>query len=197
MSINYKSLKGLEIEAYLDVIGELRISVFRDWPYLYSGSLQYERSYLKKYILSQKSLAFLAFDKTRLIGATTAIVLSDESQDIQQPLTQFNLSPLETVYFGESVLLPEYRGLGIGKRFMSERLKFAQSVPSIKQAVFCSVIRSHDDPRRPANYRPLDEFWQQQGFKPIPGAIAEMSWCEIGESVETKKQLQFWVKSLG
>lgn len=196
ISIKYQSLKGAEIESQLEAIGEIRITVFKEWPYLYEGSLHYERKYLKKYILSQKSLAYLAFDQDRLIGATTAIVLSDESQDIQKPLTEIHLLPSETIYFGESILLPDYRGLGIGKRFMQERLSFAQSLPGIKQVAFCSVIRSDEDPRRPLKYKPLDEFWRNQGFQPIRGVKAEMSWNDVGELMETKKPLQFWLKSL-
>lgn len=196
LSIKYQSLRGAEMESQLEAMGQLRISVFKDWPYLYEGSLQYERRYLKKYMISQKSLAYLAFDRDQLIGATTAIVLSDEDQSIQKPLAEIHLLPSETVYFGESILLSDYRGIGIGKRFMSERLRFAESLPGIKHAAFCSVIRSEDDPRRPLNYKPLDEFWKKQGFQPISGVTAEMSWCEVGDLAETKKQLQFWVKSL-
>ncbi len=72
------SLYGQDIKTYQDQLGELRIEVFKDWPYLYKGDLKYERAYLQRYIQSKNSMALLVFDQDQLVGATTAILLSDE-----------------------------------------------------------------------------------------------------------------------
>ena len=55
----------------LDSVAALRISVFRDWPYLYDGSLAYERDYLRTYIDSPNAILVGAFDGDRLVGAST------------------------------------------------------------------------------------------------------------------------------
>lgn len=44
--IEVRSLTGPALEAALDDVARLRIAVFRDWPYLYDGTLEYERAYL-------------------------------------------------------------------------------------------------------------------------------------------------------
>ena len=36
-------------DALPDDVAALRIAVFRDWPYLYDGTVEYERSYLESY----------------------------------------------------------------------------------------------------------------------------------------------------
>ena len=38
--IDVRPLTGPAIEAALDAVAELRITVFRDWPYLYDGTLE-------------------------------------------------------------------------------------------------------------------------------------------------------------
>ncbi len=43
--IDVRPLRGPELEAALDVVSVLLITVFRDWPYLYDGTRDYERQY--------------------------------------------------------------------------------------------------------------------------------------------------------
>lgn len=45
------TLTGKEIGDALDDLAALRVKVFREWPYLYEGSLDYERNYLRRYAL--------------------------------------------------------------------------------------------------------------------------------------------------
>ena len=42
-------LTGAALDSALDDVARLRIAVFRDWPYLYDGDLDYERRYLESY----------------------------------------------------------------------------------------------------------------------------------------------------
>ena len=42
-----KTLTGAAITPYLPTLARLRISVFRDWPYLYDGATSYEGEYLR------------------------------------------------------------------------------------------------------------------------------------------------------
>jgi hypothetical protein len=48
MSIEVRALTGDDITSVLPDLARLRITVFRDWPYLYDGSLAYEEQYLAK-----------------------------------------------------------------------------------------------------------------------------------------------------
>ena len=104
--------------------------------------------------------------------------------------------PLTDIYYGaESVLLPEYRGQGIGHRFFDLREAFARSLGR-KWLAFCSVTRPDDHPLRPATYRTNDAFWRGRGYAPLPGVQAEFAWKDVGEAAETVKRLQFWMRRL-
>ena len=69
--LTVRALKGDDLDAALDDIARLRISVFRDWPYLYDGTQAFERSYLSSYRANPKALLVAAFDGKTLIGAST------------------------------------------------------------------------------------------------------------------------------
>jgi GNAT superfamily N-acetyltransferase len=100
------------------------------------------------------------------------------------------------VYFGESLLLPEYRGAGLGKRFFEERLAFARSLTLAKRCVFCAVIRDAEHPMRPKHYQPLDNFWRAMGFQPWDGVKCKLSWKQLGDILETDHELQFWFQDI-
>ncbi len=194
--INYIEAGGQKLKDHLDTMAQLRIAVFNEWPYLYEGSLNYEKSYLQTYVKSRHSFVLLAHEDGKVIGATTAILAADEEDAFQAAFVQQGLAPQTICYFGESILLPEYRGLGIGKEFMTRRLAFARSLPGVRYASFCAVMRPEDHPLRPSNYKPLNTFWQQMGFHPVQGMQTEYSWLDKGEKVETKKVMQFWLQEL-
>ena len=86
------------------------------------------------------------------------------------------IDPASVFYFGESVLLPEYRGQGIGHAFFDHREAAARAWGA-SRASFCAVIRPPDHPARPAGYVPLDAFWAKRGYAPVPGLIGEFTWA--------------------
>ena len=98
-------------------------------------------------------------------------------------------------YFGESVLLPEYRRQGIGHAFFDHREAAARRWGADK-ASFCAVVRPEDHPARPADYTPLDAFWRRRGYAPVPGLTGEFSWQEHGETGESPKPMQYWMRDL-
>ena len=46
MTIRVAPLTGAAIIPALPALARLRITVFRDWPYLYDGAMTYEQGYL-------------------------------------------------------------------------------------------------------------------------------------------------------
>ncbi|MCB1061902.1 MAG: GNAT family N-acetyltransferase [Verrucomicrobiae bacterium] len=193
-SLTLLNFHGDALRPHLDALGQLRISVFREYPYLYDGNLEYERDYLQCYLNSPRSLVVLAFDGEEVVGATTCLPMSDEGPEFQAPFLAAGI-PVESIcYFGESILLPQYRGLGIGKAFFERREAHSQSLPGMEMTTFCAVDRPVDHPRRPVDYRPLDSFWTKSGYTKRPELRCEFRWKEIDESEETPKTLTFWVK---
>ena len=62
MAVSIRRLSGDQIKPYLDDLARLRIEVFRHFPYLYDGDMDYERKYLDTYARSPESLFVLALD---------------------------------------------------------------------------------------------------------------------------------------
>lgn len=195
MTVRVEPLLGPSLNAALDDVARLRIRVFRDWPYLYDGDLDYERRYLSTYRDSPGAILVGAFDGGTLVGAATGTPMEDHAEEFGAAFGASGL-PLEQVFYcAESVLLPEYRGQGIGHAFFDRREEHARALGRTHVA-FCSVVRPEDHPARPGDYVPLDGFWKKRGYDALPGAVAEFSWKDLGHHEASRKQLQFWMRSL-
>jgi GNAT superfamily N-acetyltransferase len=188
-------LSGGALAPWLDALGGLRIRVFRDYPYLYEGTLDYERDYLKIYQEARDGLVVLVTDaRGNAVGATTCLPMAEEGPEFQEPFVNAGRDVSKVFYFGESVLLPEWRGRGIGKLFFDKREAHARRL-GYEVTTFCAVDRPENHPLRPADYRPLDGFWQSRGYEKQPGLRASFVWKEIGEASESPKTLTFWTRS--
>ncbi|HEX6832480.1 MAG TPA: GNAT family N-acetyltransferase [Rudaea sp.] len=194
--IDIRTLTGTQVEPYLDAVAALRIAVFRDWPYLYDGDADYERKYLATYANSARSLFVLAFDGARIVGASTGIPLADEVENFQKPFAARGIALRDVFYFGESVLLGDWRGQGLGHRFFDERENYARRLGGFALTGFCSVERSPDDPRRPPAYRGNDAFWIKRGYVRQDDMFCELEWKEINEPEPSRKRLRFWLRDL-
>jgi GNAT superfamily N-acetyltransferase len=193
--IDIRSAVGTQIRPYLDAVAALRIAVFRDWPYLYDGSLAYERDYLAAYADSEHSVFVLALDGDRVVGASTGLPLADGDTAFRTPLREHGTDVGRVFYFGESVLLPEYRGRGVGHAFFDHREAHARALGRFDIAAFCAVDRAADDPRRPPQYRDNDAFWRKRGYVPRPGMTVRLPWNEL-ERGEIVHDLTFWTRPL-
>lgn len=190
-----RALQGADLEAVLDDVAALRIAIFRDWPFLYDGTLAYERQYLATYRDNPGSLLIGAFHDGRLIGASTSTLMEDHAPEFGAPFTALALPLTSILYGAESVLLPPYRGVGLGHRFIDLREAHARALGR-SHVAFASVKRPDQHPLKPANARTNDAFWRGRGYAPLPDVEARFSWRDVGEDHETEKALQFWMRAL-
>ena len=195
MALRLQRLAGREILRHLDELAELRIRVFRDWPYLYDGTREYEAHYLEVYVNCPRSLCVLAWDDDRCVGASTCLPLADALPDMQAPFVARGMDLSRIDYFGESVLLREYRGQGVGVAFFNEREAHARSL-GLDLCAFCAVDRDANDPRRPADYAGNDAFWSKRGYRKQPGMRSSFLWPDIGETESSTKTMTFWMREL-
>lgn len=187
---------GPALRAYLPELARLRIRVFREYPYLYDGSADYEEGYLRRYADARDGLVVLVRDGARVVGASSALPLAAEPPNVIAPFRVQGYEPGRVFYYGESVLLPEYRGRGLGRRFFEEREAHARALGRFDIVCFCAVERPDDHPRRPADYRPLDGLWTRQGFVRHPELRTSLSWRDLDEAAESPKPMVFWLKRI-
>jgi GNAT superfamily N-acetyltransferase len=194
--IEIQSFVGAQVAPHLDAVAALRIEVFRDWPYLYAGDRGYEARYLATYAISMRSLFVLALDGGRVVGASTGISLIDEAASFHRPFFERDIALTEVFYFGESVLLPEYRGRGLGHRFFDERESHARGLDGFTLTAFCAVDRDEDDPRRPSSHRGNELFWTKRGYRRQHDMRCELDWSEVGQAAPTTQRMSVWLRAL-
>ena len=194
--IKVEPLSGAARAAALPALAELRIKVFREWPYLYDGTLEYEASYLKKFSEAEDSLIVVAWDRDKIVGASTASPLVGHADAFAEPFEERGYKADKIFYFGESVLLPEYRGHGVGNAFFDHRERYAREMGGFELMTFCAVVREAEDPRRVRSYRPLDGFWKKRGFSRLDGLTTGFPWKEPGIEGDVDHVMQFWGKGV-
>ncbi|MDD1614501.1 MAG: GNAT family N-acetyltransferase [Methylococcaceae bacterium] len=192
--IRIERYSGAALQRYISELARLRIEVFRDFPYLYDGDYDYEKKYLQLYIDTPESVVVLAFDGDKVVGASTAIPMKYETDQLKKPFIEHGYNLDDVFYCSESVLNKDYRGLGLGVRFFEQREAHAEDLGGFKTITFCCVERPLDHPRRPANYVPLDKFWNKRGYYKHPELTTTYSWKDLDEPQETPKPMTFWLK---
>lgn len=194
MTLVVRVLTGTEILAAADDLARLRMTVFAEWPYLYDGDEAYEAEYLREFVAADDAVMIAAYDGPRIVGAATASPMAGQDAGFRAPFERYGLDIANLFYFGESVLLAEYRGRGIGHAFFDHREAEARR-RGAKSACFAAVIRPADHPARPAGHVPLDLFWRKRGYEPVEGLIATMDWKDHDEAGESVKPMQCWLRT--
>jgi GNAT superfamily N-acetyltransferase len=194
LSISVRPLTGAEVGAALEDLAALRMRVFAAYPYLYDGDAVYEAKYLSEYAAAADAVLVAAFDGARIVGAATGAPMIHQKTEFQEPFSARGLDAARLFYFGESVLLPGYRGQGVGHAFFDHREAQARRCGATA-ACFAAVIRPHDHPARPQGYVPHDAFWTKRGYAPVPRLVTELAWKEHGEAEESLKPMQYWLRS--
>ena len=194
-AVSIEAISGDAVRAQLDAVAALRIAVFRDWPYLYEGDPAYERTYLDAYAAAPGSVLVLARAGGAVVGASTGIPLAQDGAAFQVPFLERGIDPTRVFYCGESVLLPQWRGRGIGHAFFDAREVHARALGGFDWIAFAAVDRDDADPRKPAGHRGNEAFWRGRGYVRQPGMTMRLHWNEAGVG-EVGHPLTFWLRPL-
>lgn len=195
-TVEIRRVQGDGWADYLPALARLRIEVFREFPYLYDGSYEYEAQYLRRYAEQPGSVLVIALAEGEVVGASTGMPMANETDAFRAPVQAFGLDPDRVFYFGESVLRREWRGSGIGWRFFDEREAHAAAWGGFTHLCFCAVDRPADHPLRPADYRPLDTLWNRRGYWREPALTTRFGWKDIDQPEATDKSMTFWLRAL-
>lgn len=193
--LRYEHLTGRRIAEQLQPLAQLRLRVFREWPYLYEGTLDYEHQYLETYLACSDSLAVLVWDGDVCIGATTALPMTQASAEMRAPFERAGMPLSDFLYFGESVVLSGYRGRGIGVHFFALRESHARAL-GLLRCTFCAVERPDAHPLRPAGHAGNTGFWTRRGYVRRPELTCRFEWKDLDQPAPTPHQLVYWTKTL-
>jgi GNAT superfamily N-acetyltransferase len=121
--------------------------------------------------------------------------MAAQKAEFRAPFEARGLDTARLFYFGESVLLADYRGRGLGHAFFDHREAQARRCGATA-TTFAAVIRPEDHPDRPLGYVPLDRFWRKRGYAPVPGFVTHFPWKDHREAEESPKPMQNWLREL-
>ncbi len=194
--VKTRAITGEELEQALPALAALRIEVFRAFPYLYAGSPSYEVRYLRDFASAKDSFIVAAeTDTGDIVGSATGSAITGHHAKFSGPLVQAGFPLSSTFYFGESVLLPAFRGHGLGHVFFDAREAHARA-SGYKRTCFCAVERSEDHPMRPADYTPLNAFWTKRGYRRLDGVVTEFAWPVEPGGPNLMHPMSYWLREL-
>lgn len=170
-------------------MGQLRILLFKEYPYLYKGTLEEELPYLDTYFSSSKSRVVCVFDSSKLVGFCTAIPLV-EMPGHSEPLKKEGFAPENFLYIGEVLLLKDYRGQGFLDKFMKLQEEHAVH-QGYSFTTFVTICRAEDHPERPQEYKDLKKSWERLGYQPLPSIKIEVPWRQVDTGVQEINTLIF------
>ncbi|MFA8450044.1 MAG: GNAT family N-acetyltransferase [Bacteroidales bacterium] len=197
MNFTIDFLKKEQIKEVIPFLSKLRIKIFKEYPYLYDGDLEYEKEYLNTYANSKNAFVISLSLNNRIIGACTAIPLLEEVDEFKTPLTKENYKIEELFYIGEIILEKEFRNCGKGKELMQTAITYIKNnYPKYKKIIICTVNRDNNSYPIPNEYKDLKYLWEKFNFKKLERPIAYFSWKEINETEESLKPMNFWITTV-
>ena len=200
-SITISTLSGEAIKPYSALLGQMRLKLFKEFPYLYDGNRNdatraQEKEYDTTYEKSPNARLIVAKDGEKIVGFMTLIPLSEEMREIQQPFLDAGIDVQKYIYVGEVLILPEYRGQGILRRFFEEHNAYART-QKFSHSVFMAVDRPHNHPLRPSDYRELEPIWEHFGYKKMNDSMkVKFPWMQVDGEKEQMNTLSLLQKAL-
>ncbi|MEW9673985.1 GNAT family N-acetyltransferase [Ammoniphilus sp. 3BR4] len=197
--ITLEMLHGQEIERYIEQLALFRVKDFREFPYLYVGDLEREKGYIQHYTKNEKALLVIAKDDDKVIGISSGIPLEKFlGEAIAEQLAKIGLDSNHFYYFGETILLPEYRKKGIGRDIYKMREEYARSA-GYTEVCFMAVVREEDHPLRPKDYKSPEDFWVYMGYEKLE-ITADFTYPTVqanGQVEKASNKMVFWKKHVG
>jgi GNAT superfamily N-acetyltransferase len=196
----YTVLIGMQILGISDDLPLAWINAFKEYPYLYKGSLEEGRHYFEHFAAHGQGSVVIATVDGKFAGFLTGaplIAVNDHFKGITDVFRNSNLDPNNFYYFSDVVVLPEFQNKGVAKKFfqiLEEKAKKSWGYKNI-----CLVTIEHDakHPLRPSDYEEADARWEHLGFTKTPMKIKHI-WSTIidenGNAEDQENVLVLWTK---
>lgn len=189
-------IRGHQFQKYLHAVADLRMSIFREYPYLYDSDMQSELDYLKGYSTSKNSLLIIVQDQEKVVGALTGIPLGEMDKAFLPPFVKGHLPIRSIFYLGEMLLLKEYRGKKLGYKMYKTFEDLVKQTGQYKMIAIAEVIRDKNDPRKPKHYIPARKLWEKLGFVEHPEMIMQFSYKQVDSAGKVPNSLVFSFREL-
>lgn len=194
-----KLLTGQDIKPVIGFVAQKRLDTFCEYPYLYEGTMEYERAYLENFSIPENNAAIaMAYYNQKAIGFVTAIPLI-HAEIVQESLPSLENEGINTkkcFYISEGIVDQEHRKQKIALRLYGLIKKYAHEKGFTIESV---LNESHEEhPLKPKNYIDINNTFIAHGaVKTITTLKAIWPTFQVDGSVKEQEHvLQYWVKNL-
>lgn len=194
--VSIEPMTGGAIRDILSDLVNLRLTVFREYPYLYAGEEVDELRYLARYGTTADGLVLLARHGGKTVGAITGIPLTAEDDVLVRPFRERGDGVSGCYYVGEALLLPGWRGAGLGSRLLDALIQKVAAWGRYRQLACATIHRDDNDTLQPDGHIPIDGFCLRHGFVRHSELTALIPWREIDGRI-LSHELVFWIRTLG
>lgn len=195
MAITDNLLTGSAVAGCLDDLASLRITIFREYPYLYDGFFEDELKYLSLYQDTPDAFVISVNDSGKMIGAATGVPLRYEHEGLAAPFTGTSFSVDELFYVGEVLLYPTYRDSGLGFNLLKQIEEHVRTLGNYRHLTCATAVRPDNHPLCPESYVQIDKFLARTGFIKLPDVTTNFTWQET-DGISREHLMQFWIKEL-
>jgi GNAT superfamily N-acetyltransferase len=193
--ISEQMLTGAAIADILDDVATLRLDIFQEYPYLYSGLIKDELTYLVTYADAPDACVIPAYHGHAVVGAVAGMPLIHEDAQMLDAFAGTTLPLNEVYYVGELLFRPPYRNCGLGQKLLALLEIHIRSLGRYRHLTCATVERPDDHPMRPHDYIPITKFLVRTGFVRLSGVTTHFTWRET-DGVKRDHPMQFWIKDL-
>ncbi|MDQ5890937.1 MAG: hypothetical protein QG604_811 [Candidatus Dependentiae bacterium] len=194
-----KTFTGEQARPYIEHIAHLRITMFKEFPYLYEGSFDGEKKHLETYCSSPKYLVLLLLKDTHVVGFFNAIPLAENGPDslseIQAPFIAQGIDMAPYLYVGEVMVLKEFRRPHLIQFLYAYGEALARELGK-DYLIFAMVKRPREHLARPADYQSLELLCAYFGFAIMKGMEIHASWKQIDTQKKEPNTLAIWCKKV-
>jgi len=201
MSIEIRTLRGTETQSLVNILAEMRVNEFCNFPYLYSGNAKDDADYYcSGYPDEHDSMLIGAYNGNEIVGICSGLPFSSNMNFLKDWISQAQSQGIDaskSYYLGELIVLPAYRKLGIADKILS---RFFNSVIEMNypNIVLVTAIRPDDHSLRPVDYVDTDNIWLKRGFSKLKVTLSiEYPTHQADGSVKDNMNvLALWQKKL-
>lgn len=190
---------GMQIMNYIDIVPEIILNTFKEYPYLHSPSLEEKKEYVSWFADHTEGMLIICQDKQKLAGFITGVPIQavrDFVVDINSLFQKHGFNSDDYYYCGDVIVLPDYQKQGVCSTMFT---LFEQQVESwgYKGITLITSIREENHPLKPKEYRDSESIWQHYGFEKTSIVIKNFQPTVIdakGTVADRENSFAFWVK---
>lgn len=192
-------LMGDAIQEIIPFVITQRIDQYREYPYLYEGSIEEETESLRIFAQLPQSAVAVAYHEDKPVGFITGTPLIGYGHHFEGSIQAFEndgKNPKDYYYFADVLILPEHQGKSLATRLFEI---FEAHCRNLGFPYISFVSESHaEHPLKPADYKEVDLIWQHFGYQKT-NIVIYISWNTIQSNDPSQDQaheLPYWIKML-